>query len=105
MCIEELRRQIDQVDRQLIETLAKRECLVKQIHAIKKRQDLALYSAEREREILANAGQIATMKGLSIKPIKQLYLIVLRQFAQPVTVQCSEPDTSGDSAQRERKHI
>ncbi len=105
MCIEELRWKIDQIDRQLIETLAKRERLVKQIHGIKKRRNLPLYAAKREREILANTSRMATIQGLSVKTVEQLYRIILRQFARPVNVKSPEPDISENPARHKRKCI
>ncbi len=51
----ELRRQIDAVDRKLVELLNERARLVEAIGKLKKRLGMEIYTPEREKEILALA--------------------------------------------------
>lgn len=51
MDIESIRRQIDQLDDQLLEIFNKRAALALQIGEIKKEQDLAVYDPSREKRI------------------------------------------------------
>ena len=67
--IQGLRAQLDEVDREIVQTLNKRALLVQELAAIKGEAGMALYDPEREEEILQrvaeeNAGPIydATMR-------------------------------------------
>jgi chorismate mutase len=67
--IQGLRAQLDEVDREIVQTLNKRALLVQELAAIKSEAGVALYDPEREEEILQrvaeeNAGPIydATMR-------------------------------------------
>ena len=52
MELDELRRQIDAVDRKLVELLNERARLVEAVGKLKKRLGMEIYMPEREREIL-----------------------------------------------------
>ncbi len=52
MELDELRRQIDAVDRKLVELLNERARLVEEVGKIKKRLGMEIYTPEREKEIL-----------------------------------------------------
>ena len=52
MELDELRRQIDAVDRKLVELLNERARLVEVVGKLKKRLGMEIYMPEREREIL-----------------------------------------------------
>ena len=52
MELDELRRQIDTVDRRLVELLNERARLVEEVGKIKKRLRMDVYTPEREKEIL-----------------------------------------------------
>ncbi|HLG94265.1 MAG TPA: chorismate mutase [candidate division Zixibacteria bacterium] len=52
MELDELRRQIDAVDRKLVELLNERARLVEVVGKLKKRLGMEIYIPEREREIL-----------------------------------------------------
>ena len=53
--LDELRRQIDGVDRKLVELLNERARLVEAVGGLKKRLGLEIYLPEREKEILEHA--------------------------------------------------
>jgi len=56
MDLDELRRQIDSVDRKLVELLNQRAKLVEEVGKLKKRLGMDVYTPKREKEIL----QLAT---------------------------------------------
>jgi chorismate mutase len=53
--IEDWRRRIDEIDRQLVELLNERSQCAAEIGHIKQQAGLPLYQPEREKEVLANA--------------------------------------------------
>lgn len=52
MELDELRRQIDAVDRKLVELLNERARLVEEVGKLKRRFGMEIYTPEREKEIL-----------------------------------------------------
>ena len=63
MSIEDWRRKIDEIDRKLVELLNERSKCAVEIGKIKKAQNLSIFDAEREREVLrliqeANTGPL-----------------------------------------------
>ncbi|HEU4437102.1 MAG TPA: chorismate mutase [candidate division Zixibacteria bacterium] len=52
MELDELRRQIDAVDRKLVELLNERARLVEEVGKLKKKLGMEIYTPEREKEIL-----------------------------------------------------
>ncbi len=52
MELDELRRQIDAVDRKLVELLNERARLVEEVGKLKRRLGMEIYTPEREKEIL-----------------------------------------------------
>jgi chorismate mutase/prephenate dehydrogenase len=57
--LRELRDQIDAIDRNILELLAQRLRLVMRVGDYKRANGLAIYDAERERELLAGGGNAA----------------------------------------------
>jgi|SRR5579864_9086776 len=53
--MEEWRRKIDEIDRQLIALLNERSKCALEIGKLKRRNNIAIYQPEREREVLENA--------------------------------------------------
>ena len=53
--IEDWRRRIDEIDRQLVELLNERSQCAAEIGRIKQKANLPVYQPEREKEVLANA--------------------------------------------------
>jgi chorismate mutase-like protein len=51
----DLRRRIDELDRQLVKLLNERSACALEIGKLKQRQHLPLYQPDREREVLENA--------------------------------------------------
>jgi chorismate mutase len=57
--LRELRDAIDQIDRGIVELLAKRLCLVMSVGDYKRANALPIYDAERERDLLARVANAA----------------------------------------------
>ena len=55
--IEDWRRRIDEIDRQLVELLNERSQCAMEIGYIKQQANLPLYQPDREKEVLANAAR------------------------------------------------
>jgi chorismate mutase-like protein len=55
MSLSDLRRRIDELDRQLVKLLNERSACALEIGRIKQEQQLPLYQPDREREVLQNA--------------------------------------------------
>jgi chorismate mutase len=58
MSISDWRRQIDEIDRKLVELLNQRSRCALEIGKIKQAENLPLYQPEREREVLENAERV-----------------------------------------------
>lgn len=58
MSISDWRRQIDEIDRKLVELLNQRSRCALEIGKLKQKEKLPLYQPEREREVLENAERI-----------------------------------------------
>jgi chorismate mutase-like protein len=58
MTLSDWRRQIDEIDRKLVELLNQRSRCALEIGKIKQAENLPLYQPEREREVLQNAERV-----------------------------------------------
>ena len=58
MTLSDWRRQIDEIDRKLVELLNQRSKCALEIGKIKQAENLPLYQPDREREVLENAERI-----------------------------------------------
>lgn len=57
MTLADWRRQIDEIDRKLVELLNHRSRCALEVGKIKQAENLPLYQPERERDVLENAGR------------------------------------------------
>lgn len=57
--LRDLRNAIDEIDRDIVELLARRLRLVMKVGEYKRANGLAVYDAERERDLLARVGNAA----------------------------------------------
>jgi chorismate mutase/prephenate dehydrogenase len=57
--LRELRDEIDEIDREIVELLAKRLRLVMKVGEFKRAHDLAIYDPDRERDLLARVAKHA----------------------------------------------
>ncbi len=74
--LEALRQQMDSVDSEIIDLLARRLDLSQMIGAIKKEQGLTAYQPARWREILETRSTWATDRGLNAGEIAQLFQLI-----------------------------
>lgn len=71
--MDELRNQIDEIDRQLVKLLGERMDLVKEIGTLKKRADLPIEDTDREQIMKDNLKRLAAENDLSYEFVNQLY--------------------------------
>jgi len=71
--MEDARKQIDQIDNQIVELLGKRMDLVKEIGKLKKESALGITDEEREKEIRARLKTLAEENGLSDEFVNHLF--------------------------------
>ncbi len=74
--LEKLREQIDHIDRELIDTLAARMRLAEQIGEYKKENNVAVFQAERWREIMESRPLWGGQANLSAEFVRELYRII-----------------------------
>lgn len=78
MNIEEARKEIDKIDDDMIELLAKRKDLIKKIALIKKGLNKSVIDEEREQEIMERLKKISKEKGLDENFISSIYEIIVK---------------------------
>ena len=66
MTLEEVRRQIDAIDSQLVPLFCRRMDCSREVAKIKERENLPIFNAQREEEILNRVAQEAGEYGLSL---------------------------------------
>ncbi|GIV37186.1 MAG: cytochrome c4 [Cyclobacteriaceae bacterium] len=74
--LEKLREQIDHIDRELIDTLAARMRLAEQIGEYKKENNVAVFQAERWKEIMESRPLWGEQVNLSAEFMRELYRII-----------------------------
>jgi len=72
-----IRGEIDEVDRRIVDLLAKRFKLVSRIPAIKERLGIPTQDVERESSILSRVGEYAEENGLSSRFARNIYQAIL----------------------------
>ncbi|MGY4677051.1 bifunctional chorismate mutase/prephenate dehydrogenase [Pasteurella sp. P03HT] len=77
--LKELRAKIDQVDRELLQLLATRLDLVKQVGEVKHQHGLPIYVPEREAEMLKDRREEAEALGISADLIEDVLRRVMRE--------------------------
>jgi chorismate mutase/prephenate dehydrogenase len=76
--LQALRGQIDAVDAQLVELLAKRHSLVQQVAAIKQASHLPAHYPAREEDLISERREQARRAGLEPNLVEELYRCILR---------------------------
>jgi len=82
MPLDKLRNQIDEVDQQLIDLLAKRLALVHQVGKIKAEHGLPIYAPEREADMLKQRRAEAIKKGVPGDLIENILRRIIRESYQ-----------------------
>lgn len=77
-----LRQQIDQLDSQLVELLAKRAAVTQEVGRVKQQYALPLYVPEREQELIKARRQQAEQAGVSADLVEDVLRRVMRESYQ-----------------------
>lgn len=77
--LEQLRREIDAIDEQIVDLLARRLGKVKSVVAIKKAQNLPIHHPAREENLISQRREQAVRAGLDPDHVEELYRSILRQ--------------------------
>ena len=82
--LEELRAEIERVDRELIALMAQRHAIVREVGACKRASGQAVLDPAREAAVVARAGALARDAGLPDDDVRALFrgLIALSRRAQ-----------------------
>lgn len=75
--LEALRARIDAIDREVLELLARRMRVVKEVAAVKQAHGLAIRDYVRERQVFDARGRLAEQLGLSAGAIESIYRQIL----------------------------
>lgn len=82
MAIEQLRQQIDQLDIQLVELLAKRQAVTTQVGEYKKEVGKPIYDPKREADLIAKRRELAQSLGVAPDLIEDLLRRIMRESYQ-----------------------
>lgn len=77
--LEQLRRQIDALDEQIVELLSRRHDVVQRVLALKKAAGLPIYHPAREEDLISQRRAQARQVGLDPDHVEELYRCILRQ--------------------------
>jgi chorismate mutase len=83
--LEEIRQQIDEVDRGLLEVLSRRMHLVEQIGSYKKKNNVAAFQLERWQEILSSRPNWAKAFQLNPEVVTELFRIIHQESIRKQT--------------------
>ncbi|HVD98599.1 MAG TPA: bifunctional 3-deoxy-7-phosphoheptulonate synthase/chorismate mutase type II [Cytophagaceae bacterium] len=74
--LEELRRKIDNIDREILETLAARMSIVEKIGEYKKENNVTTYQVKRWDDIMKNRSELAKKMNLNTEFVVEIYKII-----------------------------
>lgn len=77
--LEELRRQIDEIDNELLAMLAKRQNVVKQVGEYKAKHKIEVLDAKREEYLRGFHQQLSARYNLSFSFIKELFALIMEE--------------------------
>ena len=78
MSLQQYRAQIDEIDKELIAILARRNNLVKQFALYKKHQQMPPFDMKRWKELLRTRTVLAYELNLNVPHFKKIYMSILR---------------------------
>lgn len=79
MSLDEFRKTINNLDKDLIETLASRFTVTDLVGQFKKEKKLEIYAPEREKELIRKNKNLAKESGISEELIEKIYLLILKE--------------------------
>ncbi|HWZ22035.1 MAG TPA: chorismate mutase, partial [Cytophagaceae bacterium] len=74
--LEDLRRKIDNIDREVLETLAARMAIVEKIGEYKKENNVTTYQVKRWDDIMKNRSELAKKMNLNTDFVIEIYKII-----------------------------
>lgn len=77
--LDALRRQIDQIDQQIVELLGRRQKAVEDVVAIKKKYQLPIYHPAREADVVTNRRSQGGDAGLNPDFVEELFRAIMQQ--------------------------
>lgn len=80
--IDDLRREIDQIDSTIMQLIAQRAEMSKRILGIKRALGMPRHCPERERQILSRINALAIQYGLPVETAEQIFTLILRQYVR-----------------------
>ena len=79
MELETLRKNIDKIDRQLLESLFKRFVLVEKIYLIKKKKNIPVFDPSREQKLYQRIAKNSLNLGLNKDFTKKIFDLILEE--------------------------
>lgn len=79
MELEDLRRQIDEIDEELVEVISRRLSIMPEVAEIKRSQNVGIDQEEREREVLENIRRKAGEKGLDPDFVERIMIEIISE--------------------------
>ncbi|MDQ3393380.1 MAG: bifunctional 3-deoxy-7-phosphoheptulonate synthase/chorismate mutase type II [Bacteroidota bacterium] len=95
--LEDIRHQIDQADREILECLANRMSLVKKIGDCKKEENVAVFQVDRWNDIFKSRAEWGESFGLDPKYITELYKIIHNESIRRQTDLMNNPTVPTDN--------
>lgn len=75
--LSELRRQIDQLDEDIIEKMAKRQKVVEEVRAYKQQRHIAVFDPKREEYLEIYHTRLSQKYNVSIEFIRELFKLIM----------------------------
>ena len=75
--LEQIRKQIDVIDEQIVKLIAERRSYMPAVAAYKKKNNLPLFQPERENELLASKKELAGRLNVDSVLINKIYTLIL----------------------------
>ena len=79
MTLENFRKEINEIDLQLLDLISKRMKVSKKVGEFKKQNNLLIFDAAREREIFEKLEKLAEEKGLDKVFIRELFELIIKK--------------------------
>lgn len=86
-----LRAQIDALDDQIVDLLAERMDLVRQVGAVKARENIALIQSDRVIEVRERCAQRGALKGVNPGLVRNIYTLIIDEAHQMEQAIISRP--------------
>ncbi|MBU0727536.1 chorismate mutase [Patescibacteria group bacterium] len=77
--MKEIRKQIDEIDKNIIKLLSRRFKLAPKLAKFKKAEGLPILDKKRELEVIDKLEKLAKKEGLDLKFIKKLWVEILKE--------------------------